>query len=421
VSIWRFAAKARAAPVPGECRCALVLDAHLKSSLAAIRSLGRKRIPIIAGSHRGTAMGFYSRYASGTFQYPSPLTDRAGFVDAISSQVKKLGPCPLFAFSDSTLLPLVTQHRAGLSDSLLYPLPLQLENFHTAFDKGLTLQLARSLGLETPRTWIIGSIGDLDDIEAQVSYPVVLKPRRTVYWNNNSGVQRTAVFALSRKDLIEKCNHLVKRTGEFPLLQKYIVGEETGVEFLCHHGQILAACAHRRLRSASPTGGSGVLTETVSLDYCGTAQRAERLVSALQWSGPIMVEFKICRETSIPYLMEINGRFWGSLALASAAGVDFPLLQYQLACGKIFPQQMNYNSGVVLRHLKGDFAHFMSVIFKSDPMRQFAYPTRWKAIRSFVSSSVGCSPSVFDRRDPKPVLAELLDTLCLVLRKQHIY
>jgi hypothetical protein len=62
---------------------ALVLDVRLKSSLAGIRCLGKQGIPVIAGSHRRTAMGLYSRFASAGFVYPSPLDDRHAFVDAV--------------------------------------------------------------------------------------------------------------------------------------------------------------------------------------------------------------------------------------------------------------------------------------------------------------------------------------------------
>ena len=37
-----------------------------------------------------------------------------------------------------------------------------------------------------------------------------------------------------------------------------------------------------------------------------------------------MVEFKHDERDGVPKLMEINGRFWGSLQLAIDAGVDFP-------------------------------------------------------------------------------------------------
>ena len=42
-----------------------------------------------------------------------------------------------------------------------------------------------------------------------------------------------------------------------------------------------------------------------------------------------MVEFKQDERDGLPKLMEINGRFWGSLQLAIDAGVDFPALLLQ--------------------------------------------------------------------------------------------
>ena len=44
-----------------------------------------------------------------------------------------------------------------------------------------------------------------------------------------------------------------------------------------------------------------------------------------------MVEFKTDNQTGEPVLMEVNGRFWGSLQLATDAGVDFPRLLLEFA------------------------------------------------------------------------------------------
>jgi hypothetical protein len=121
---------------------ALILDAHLKSSLAAIRSLGRRGVPILAGSHRRTAMGLYSRYVTDRFVYPSPLASRRSFVDAVTRATGGAGKTVLLAFSDSTLLPLVEGNRF-LGRHGLYVLPPDQECFDIAFDKARTLKLAK--------------------------------------------------------------------------------------------------------------------------------------------------------------------------------------------------------------------------------------------------------------------------------------
>ena len=43
-----------------------------------------------------------------------------------------------------------------------------------------------------------------------------------------------------------------------------------------------------------------------------------------------MVEFKVNPETGEWVFIEVNGRFWGSLPLAVAAGADFPLALFEL-------------------------------------------------------------------------------------------
>jgi predicted ATP-grasp superfamily ATP-dependent carboligase len=387
---------------------ALLLDAHLKSSLAAIRSLGRHGIPIVAGSHARSAMGLHSLYATKVFVYPSPLQDRRGFQDAVIRQSDRAGQAVLLAFSDSTLLPLVEDGRF-LGKSGIYVMPPDREHFDIAFDKARTLAMARKIGVEIPKTYPWASGAEFSGMLRELTYPVVIKPRRSVNWSGNSGVCKSAAFAFSAEDLQKQFTPLRVRTGECPLVQEYIRGEETGVEFLCDRGRVLAACAHRRIRSESPTGGSGTLKETVPLSYQGLGERAQ-LVAELNWSGPIMVEFKTGRESGIPKLMEINGRFWGSLPLAAAAGVDFPHLYYRLACGEHVAQNLEFRTGVVSRHFLTDLKNLALVLFAKDPMRKLAYPSRLGACKDFLLPPSHCKSDVLDMGDMKPSLAEIFDT-----------
>jgi carbamoylphosphate synthase large subunit len=54
------------------------------------------------------------------------------------------------------------------------------------------------------------------------------------------------------------------------------------------------------------------------------------LLKALKWHGVAMVEFRL-RPDGTPVFLEVNGRFWTSLALAVHAGADFPVLLAKLA------------------------------------------------------------------------------------------
>jgi predicted ATP-grasp superfamily ATP-dependent carboligase len=58
-------------------------------------------------------------------------------------------------------------------------------------------------------------------------------------------------------------------------------------------------------------------------------------------------------------LLEINPRFWGSLPLAIAAGVDFPVLLYRLATeGDVEPVR-SYEVGITGISEYGDILHFV--------------------------------------------------------------
>jgi predicted ATP-grasp superfamily ATP-dependent carboligase len=96
-----------------------------------------------------------------------------------------------------------------------------------------------------------------------------------------------------------------------------------------------------------------VYCESIPLDQ-EIVDKSYRLLQAFDWQGPAMVEFKVDARDGQPRLMEINGRFWGSLQLALDAGMNFPLLYYRLAMGEDLPSQIGYKVGVRSRWLLGD-------------------------------------------------------------------
>ncbi len=123
-----------------------------------------------------------------------------------------------------------------------------------------------------------------------------------------------------------------------------------------------------------------------------------------------MVEFKVDDRDGRARLLEINGRFWGSLPLAVHAGADFPAAYYRLACGEPF-QPCCCQPGQASRHWLGDLANLLAVWFRRDPMRPLLYPSRSEALRSFFSNGHGFASDVAAPGDRAPALFELLDSL----------
>ena len=166
------------------------------------------------------------------------------------------------------------------------------------------------------------------------------------------------------------------------LLQERIVGPGIGV-FACYRqGRPVALFSHRRLREQPPWGGVSVLCESAPLDPVAR-DFAIRLLDEIGWQGVAMVEFKQDLRDGLPKLMEINGRFWGSLQLAIDAGVDFPalLLKASAASGD---GSASYRLGVRSRWLWGDIDSLLLVLVgKAKAMG--VDPSRLDALKAFVT------------------------------------
>ncbi len=392
---------------------ALILDGHLKSALSAVRSLGERKIRVCVGSERKTGMALHSRYVRHDLIYPSPRTHEAAFLDAVEKEARRMGDKPvIYAFGDATLLALYrARERFAPSATLVFPDERAME---IAFDKAVTYSLARVSNIPTILTYTPATPTELAGVGEKIAYPAVLKPRKSMTIHNGISHFESAVFVHSKAELISVYGQMRERLGEAPLIQERIIGEEYGVEMIAHEGDAHTFVVHHRLRSLSPTGGASVLKETVEAGALRDMllTYARKMVHELNWTGPVMVEFKVNGDTMTPLLMEVNGRFWGSLPLSIAAGVDMPYIFYILATTELLPKEsIEPKEGVITRHFWGDVRHLLRVMFARDQMRKHMYPKRKEALRLFLHPPKGTRGDVWSISDPKPAIIEFLDIL----------
>src|SRR5207253_1451097 len=88
---------------------------------------------------------------------------------------------------------------------------------------------------------------------------------------------------------------------------------------------------------------------------------AQQLLAPIGWRGPAEVEFLEDTRSGEVWLMEINARFWASLALALDCGVDFVQQLATLAGGGTFEPVHAYPVGQRCRWLlPGDILHYLA-------------------------------------------------------------
>jgi len=154
------------------------------------------------------------------------------------------------------------------------------------------------------------------------------------------------------------------------------------------------------------TGGNSTMRESVELDS-RMKEYTLRLLKALEWHGVAEVEFRMDSRDSIPKLMEINGRFWGSLEVAIASGVDLPYLLYKLAVeGEVKPV-LNYKIGVKRRWLEGDMIHLSNVLKNVGACSGISYLDKWQTLIDFLKIYEG-GYDCFYWDDPLPFFSRFL-------------
>ncbi len=88
----------------------LVTDGHFRKTLAVVRSLGRKGIPVTVGERTFLNTSFLSKYCARRLIYPSPRRSPDQFVEFLLTEIKKNHYDCLFPMEEETLLLLVKYH-----------------------------------------------------------------------------------------------------------------------------------------------------------------------------------------------------------------------------------------------------------------------------------------------------------------------
>jgi predicted ATP-grasp superfamily ATP-dependent carboligase len=191
------------------------------------------------------------------------------------------------------------------------------------------------------------------------------------------------------------------------IVQEFVEGRGVGYFALMRHGELRAEFAHRRLRDVRPTGsGSSLRISTAPDPHLREAALA--MLTALRWHGVAMVEFRQ-RDDGTPVFLEINGRFWNSLALAVYAGADFPAWIAEMADAGDVASAPSYQIGVRCRWLLGDVRHLIEVFRGAPEGFPGRFPGRLATLASFLRPVGGTKHDNFTWRDPLPELGEWLD------------
>ena len=320
----------------------LVLDGHSRAALETLQSLGRVGVQVDLAAEASDCLAMHSRYASRKLQQPSQGQD---FEAWLREQDRLCNYTLIVPATETSLLGLrQLDENDPLRQKAVIPGDAALD---VALDKERTWRLAHQLGIPTPAGTLLSTLAEIGHAQ---NFPVVLKPTHSKVLVD--GALRTLAVAVVKNES-ERQEKLRRWLPLTPVQQQeYVSGNGIGVEFLFNRGKKIWHFAHERVHEYPLTGGASSYRRSIDPPQA-MLHDAEKLLTALNWHGVAKVEFKMNANGQY-WLMEINPRLWGSLALSIDSGVDFPLGLLQIASGDEPAPQPKYKVPYYTRDLRTD-------------------------------------------------------------------
>lgn len=318
---------------------ALVTDTHIHSSVWGLRGLGRAGVRTLAMAPRRRAAGPWSSYAAGHAIGPDVCADPAGFVEAVLAAVLRHGPLVVYPGQEESIDALLRAD--ALPEQLVLPYP-DAAALGAVRDKAALHDIADAAGVVVPATLYSGPVAGLD--AGLVDGPAVLKAQRK---GTPLGVARVVERPEQAEALLEQLD-----PGEAVLLQERLGGELAAVALVIDRdGGLVGRFQQRTLRTWPAEAGPSAMAVGIEPDE----ELAERLAGALAARGYWgLAQIQYLTGPSGPALIDINPRFYGTLSLAIASGVNLPALWHGVVCGEPSRPVAAYRTGVVYRHLEYD-------------------------------------------------------------------
>lgn len=384
----------------------LILDGHCSAALAFVRSLGRAgHTVIVAAEERFFTPATRSKYCRRSYLYPSPVEGAEAFLRVIEDIVAREEIDAVFPMTDITVWPL------SFWRDRFKPLKIAVpphESIELVSDKFRTIELAEKLGVPVPQTVIVNAQDDLAPVlSGNWQYPIVIKDRFSMRWEDGKGIAGGVDFAYSGEELAVKVSAKLEKTADI-VVQEFTAGIGVGFSCFSVNGEIIWPFQWERIREKDPRGSGSSARKSQALDR-DVLDYSVKLVAASGFQGISMVEFKKDPETGQLFLMEINGRPWGSLQLPIHAGYDYPKAVADWLLDDWLPEKnRDYRKNITCRWLVADLIHLENVKEGCPPGWPVPYPSLAKAcLDVLIPWYPGLRYDHFSWSDLRPGLAEL--------------
>lgn len=395
----------------------LVLGIDTPIGLSVVRELGMRGVPVHGVGKTAAAIGAASRYCTTASVRPTGQSLEAWLPGLIAQS----GAEALLAISEDDLIALAAMPPVIDGCQLLTPRDIPLG---IVLDKTETLRRAKAIGIAIPETWLPNATDDFAARAAQMTYPLVAKwpdPPHIIAALTAAGLPLNKAEFLPNAPALLAMLDRYAALGIWPLIQQYCPGHGLGQMLHMHNGAATLRFQHRRLHEWPPEGGVSTVCRIESQRlHADQMKLSEALLVAINWQGAAMVEYRYDPQTGRYWLMEINGRFWGSLPLATHAGAHFAWETYRRAVLGDETPPLPARDALQARYMIPETRRLARLLFArkaiADPFF-IAHP--WRDLAHYIVSfsNPRVRYYVWSLSDPGPFLADMKAVIAKVLRR----
>lgn len=365
-------------------RALIVEPGHTRAALAAARALHAAGWTVGIGMPGQRGLAASSRHVARRHRVPGPERGLDAFVEAVAAAIADAGYEVVFGGGDAEVLAL-SARRAELAAIVPYG---PHEQVSRALDKLELAAASRSVGFSVPR--MCSATGE--ELERS-PLPFVVKASLHAPLSRDGGPQRLETRLAARRDEAARRVREIGAAGARAILQEFLSGRLLAYTVLAdRESRVVARVQQVADLTWPPDLGISVRARTVSIDE-QLGERAAGLMRELGWFGLAQLQF-VAPPGGEPRLIDLNGRFYGSLALAAGAGVNLPAAWAALATGRPVPPIGAARPGVRYQWMEGDLR------------RAFA-ERRGGLLRDLLGClryARGAVHSVWSPEDPRPAL-----------------
>jgi D-aspartate ligase len=317
----------------------LLTSSQYLGTLAAVRSFGRAGVPSVVADDARLGSASWSRFVSRRLKCPSHAESTELLQWLLAFGKEHVGYVLCATSDDSAWL--YSKHRSELGRYFRMYQP-SVDAVYSLLNKRLLYDVGRAVGVDSPRTWFPQSEDDLQRLEQEAQFPVLIKPvTQILHRTHSKGIiveepgQLRKLFRMMSREMYRPELLQYDPTVVRPLVQEFQPQATQGIYslsgFIDESGTLLGVRGALKILQRPRRLGVGLCFERADVKPA-LVDAIMRVCARVGYYGVFEVEF-IHRDGK-DLLIDFNPRFYGQMAFDIARGLPVPLLAYFAALGE---------------------------------------------------------------------------------------